>query len=91
MAKGYYIKKDQRDGLTLNIKKEQFIEYLQGLSGDWLRFKIYERDMVASNGLAYNMELIERKSEVTGSSGSSKQAEHESTPKPGRPEGHQER
>ena len=63
MGKGYYIKKDQRDGLTLNIKKEQFIEYLQGLQGEWLRFKIYERDIIASNGLAHNMELIERKSE----------------------------
>lgn len=63
MAKGYYIKKDQRDGLTLNIKKEQFIQYLQGITGEWLRFKIYERDTLASNGLSYNMELIERKSE----------------------------
>lgn len=63
MGKGYYIKKDKKDGLTLNLKKEQFIQYLQQLQGDWLRFKIYERDMIASNGLTYNMELIERKSE----------------------------
>lgn len=66
MGKGYYIKKDSRDGLTLNIKKDQFIEYLQGLQGDWLRFKIYERDQVATNGLTYNMELIERKSDEIG-------------------------
>lgn len=64
MAKGYYIKKDQRDGLTLNLKKDQFIQYLQGLQGDWLRFKIYERDKPAGNGLSYNMELIERKEEL---------------------------
>ena len=66
MGKGYYIKKDQRDGLTLNLKKDQFIQYLQGLQGEWLRFKIYERDTLASNGLAYNMELIERKTDVPG-------------------------
>lgn len=69
MSKGYYIKKDQRDGLTLNVKKQQFIEYLQGLTGEWLRFKIYERDTLASNGLAFNMELIERKSEQPGQPG----------------------
>ena len=80
MGKGYYIKKDQRDGLTLNIKKDQFIEYLQGLQGDWLRFKIYERDMVASNGLSYNMELIERKSEQGNSRTGSKQATQQPPP-----------
>jgi hypothetical protein len=63
MGKGYYIKKDNKDGLSLNIKKDQFIQYLQGITGDWIRFKIYERDTLASNGLAFNMELIERKSE----------------------------
>lgn len=72
MGKGYYIKKDQRDGLTLNLKKDQFIQYLQGLQGEWLRFKIYERDKPAGNGLSYNMELIERKSEVPGQPGSNK-------------------
>ena len=65
MAKGYYIKKDERDGLTLNIKKTEFIQYLQGIQGDWVRFKIYQRDVIASNGLSYNMELIERKMELT--------------------------
>jgi hypothetical protein len=63
MAKGYYIKNDKKDGLTLNIKKNEFIQYIQGIQGDWLRFKIYERDVLASNGLSHNMELIERKSE----------------------------
>jgi hypothetical protein len=72
MGKGYYIKKDQRDGLTLNTKKDQFIKYLQGLQGDWLRFKIYERDVPAANGLSYNMELIERKSEQQEQQGSNK-------------------
>lgn len=69
MGKGYYIKKDNKDGLTLNLKKDQFIQYLQQLQGDWLRFKIYERDQVATNGLTYNMELIERKSEEMGKPG----------------------
>ena len=63
MAKGYYIKKDERDGLTLNIKKNEFIQYLQGIQGEWIRFKIYQRDVIATNGLSHNMELIERKSE----------------------------
>lgn len=69
MGKGYYIKKDKKDGLTLNIKKDQFIQYLQALQGDWMRFKIYERDTIASNGLTWNMELIERKSEEMGKPG----------------------
>jgi hypothetical protein len=33
MGKGYYIKKDNKDGLTLNLKKDQFIQYLQQLQG----------------------------------------------------------
>ena len=69
MGKGYYIKKDNKDGLSLNIKKDQFIQYLQGIQSDWIRFKIYERDNVASNGLTYNMELIERKSDEIGKPG----------------------
>lgn len=66
MAKGYYIKNDKKDGLTLNIKKNEFIQYLQQLQGDWLRFKIYERDIPAGNGLTWNMEIIERKTEEIG-------------------------
>jgi hypothetical protein len=72
MSKGYYIKKDNKDGLTLNIKKDQFIHYLQGLHDEWIRFKIYERDNVASNGLTYNMELIERKNGGNNEHGNSK-------------------
>lgn len=82
MAKGYYIKKDSRDGLTLNIKKEQFIQYLQGITGEWIRFKIYERDVVASNGLSYNMELIERKGEQEQQQGSNKATTNQSNPNP---------
>lgn len=82
MAKGYYIKKDQRDGLTLNVKKDQFIQYLQGITGEWVRFKIYERDQVASNGLSYNMELIERKTEVPGQPGSNKATTNHPNPNP---------
>jgi hypothetical protein len=72
MGKGYYIKKDNKDGLTLNIKKDQFIQYLQGLQDEWIRFKIYERDSIASNGLTYNMELIERKNGGNNAEGGSK-------------------
>lgn len=82
MAKGYYIKKDQRDGLTLNVKKEQFIQYLQGLHGEWLRFKIYERDQVASNGLSYNMELIDRKGEQPEQPRGNKATTNQSNPNP---------
>ena len=82
MGKGYYIKKDQRDGLTLNIKKDQFIQYLQGLQGDWLRFKIYERDQVASNGLSYNMELIERKTEQEQQQPGNKPTTNQPNPNP---------
>ena len=85
MSKGYYIKKDQRDGLTLNLKKDQFIQYLQGLQGDWLRFKIYERDQVAANGLSYNMELIERKSEQQSNNGSGSLDANHSTQNPTEP------
>ncbi len=83
MGKGYYIKKDNKDGLTLNLKRDQFIQYLQGIQSDWIRFKIYERDNVASNGLTYNMELIERKTEETGKPGrpgSNKASAQSSTP-----------
>ena len=80
MGKGYYIKKDQRDGLTLNIKKEQFIQYLQGITGEWLRFKIYERDKPAGNGLSYNMELIERKVEQEQQQPGNKASTNSSTP-----------
>ena len=82
MSKGYYIKKDQRDGLTLNVKKEQFIQYLQGIQGEWIRFKIYERDKPAGNGLAFNMELIERKGEVPGQSGRETLATKQPNPNP---------
>lgn len=82
MGKGYYIKKDSRDGLTLNLKKDQFIQYLQGLQGEWLRFKIYERDKPAGNGLSYNMELIERKTEVPEQPGSNKAAANHPNPNP---------
>ena len=85
MSKGYYIKKDQRDGLTLNLKKDQFIQYLQGLQGEWLRFKIYERDNVASNGLTYNMELIERKSEQQSNNESGSATKHQPTQNPTEP------
>lgn len=58
--KGYYIKKQSKQEIILNIYTPDFIEYLSTLThvNGWLRFKIYERDKPAVNGLTHNMELI---------------------------------
>ena len=58
--KGYYIKKQSKQEIILNIYTPDFIEYLSSLNhvNGWLRFKIYERDKPAVNGLTHNMELI---------------------------------
>lgn len=59
--KGFYIKKERKSELILNIYAEDFkayIDQLQAVNG-WLRFRIYEREKAASNGLTHNMELIQ--------------------------------
>jgi hypothetical protein len=58
--KGYYIKKERKSELMLNIYIPDFIEYLSKLDNvnSWVRFRIYERETPAKNGLSHNMEHI---------------------------------
>ena len=58
--KGFYIKKERKGELILNIYADDFKAYLDELSkvNGWLRFRIYERERAANNGLTHNMELI---------------------------------
>ena len=58
--KGYYIKKERKSELILNIYVDDFKSYLDELTkvNGWVRFRIYEREKAANNGLTHNMELI---------------------------------
>jgi hypothetical protein len=58
--KGFYIKKERKGELILNIYADDFKAYLDELSkvNGWLRFRIYEREKAALNGLTHNMEVI---------------------------------
>lgn len=58
--KGYYIKKERKSELILNIYSVDFIQYISKLdsANGWIRFRIYERENPANNGLTHNMELI---------------------------------
>lgn len=58
---GYYIKKEKKGELILNIYKDDFKVYLDELSAvnGWLRFAIYEREKPALNGLTHNMQAIQ--------------------------------
>ena len=58
--KGFYIKKERKGEIILNIYAEDFKQYLDELSkvNGWLRFRIYEREKAALNGLTHNMEHI---------------------------------
>ena len=59
--KGFYIKKERKSEIILNIYADDFKAYLDELSkvNGWVRFRIYEREKAASNGLTHNMELIQ--------------------------------
>jgi len=61
--KGFYISKQRKGELVLNVFAEDFSEYLAQCSkvNGWVKFRIYEREKAASNGLTHNMELIEFK------------------------------
>lgn len=58
--KGYYIKKERKGEIVLNIFVDDFKSYLEQLQtvNGWLRFRIYEREKAALNGLTHNMEHI---------------------------------
>jgi hypothetical protein len=60
MKKGYYLKKDKKDDIILNIFVADFLTYLQSLEQveGWVNLRIYERDKVASNGLTHEMDYI---------------------------------
>lgn len=59
--KGYYIKKERKGEIILNVYTPDFIAYIEQLESvnGWLRFRIYEREKPAQNGLTHNMELIQ--------------------------------
>ena len=58
--KGFYIKKERKGEIVLNIYADDFKAYLDELSkvNGWVRFRIYEREKAANNGLTHNMEHI---------------------------------
>lgn len=58
--KGYYIGKQKKGEILLNIYVDDFKAYLDELSAvnGWVRFAIYEREKPAANGLTHNMEAI---------------------------------
>lgn len=59
--KGFYIKKERKGEIILNVFVEDFKSYLDELSkvNGWVRFRIYEREKAALNGLTHNMEVIQ--------------------------------
>jgi hypothetical protein len=65
MKKGYYLKKDKKNDIILNIFVADFIAYLQSLEhlDGWVNLRIYERDKVASNGLTLEMKQLRPKTD----------------------------
>jgi len=64
--KGFYISKQRKGELVLNIYAEDFVQYLAQCvkAKGWVKFRIYEREKAASNGLTHNMEVIQYKEEI---------------------------
>lgn len=60
MKKGYYLKKDKKNNIILNIFVSDFIPYLQSLEDQngWINLKIYERIEPASNGLTLELKQL---------------------------------
>jgi hypothetical protein len=65
MKKGYYLKKDKKDNIILNIFVSDFVGYLQSLQDQdgWINLKIYERSQPAGNGLTLEMKQLTSKVE----------------------------
>jgi hypothetical protein len=61
--KGFYISKQRKGELILNVFADDFCEYLAQCNkvNGWVKFRIYEREKASSNVLTHNMELIEFK------------------------------
>lgn len=64
--RGFYINKQRKSELVLNIFIEDFKSFLDQCTNvnGWVKFKIYEREKPAQNGLTHNMELIEFKESI---------------------------
>jgi len=60
--KGFYIKKAE-NGLYLNIFKLDFVQYINEQGGDWVKFKIYEKQD-DPKGFTHNMEIIQQKESI---------------------------
>jgi hypothetical protein len=60
MKKGYYLKKDKKNNIILNIFVSDFVGYLQSLEAQngWVNLKIYERTEPASNGLTLELKQL---------------------------------
>jgi hypothetical protein len=58
--KGFYISKQRKGEIVLNINAPDFIEYLSTINkvNGWVKFRISEREKPASNGLTHNLDLI---------------------------------
>jgi hypothetical protein len=65
MKKGYYLKKDKKNDIILNIFVSDFVAYLQSLQDceGWINLKIYERDKVAVNGLTLELKQLRPKTD----------------------------
>jgi hypothetical protein len=65
MKKGYYLKKDKKNDIILNIFVADFVAYLQSLDNldGWVNLKIYERSEPASNGLTHELKQLTGKVE----------------------------
>jgi hypothetical protein len=65
MKKGYYLKKDKKDNIILNIFVADFVSYLQSLQDQdgWINLRIYERDKVAVNGLTLELKQLRPKTD----------------------------
>ena len=63
MKKGYYLKKDKKDDIILNIFVSDFVSYLQSLDNleGWVNLRIYERSEPAGNGLTHEIKQIRPK------------------------------
>jgi hypothetical protein len=61
--KGFYIKKAE-NGLYLNIFKPDFVQYINEQGGDWIKFKIFEKQD-DHKGFTHNMEIIQQKENAT--------------------------
>jgi len=60
MKKGYYLKKDKKNDIILNIFVSDFVSYLQSLQDceGWINLKIYERSEPATNGLTHEIKQL---------------------------------